>query len=85
MLNQYFQDLENSIKWAEFDQGTDILMLARDNMEKLIDFAEAYPSAQKQKILNDVDAMLPMEWVFWMEICRSEDLGLFSTEPKAIH
>lgn len=84
MLSQFVQDLENSIKWAQFDEGIEVLMLARDNMEKLVDYVATIEQSQQDQVLADIDKLLPMEWAFWMEVCRGEDVGLF-TESKVLH
>ena len=84
MLSEFVQNLENSIKWAQFDEGIEVLMLARDNMEKLVDYVATFDPLQQDKVLSDIDKLLPMEWAFWMEVCRSEDVGLFN-EAKVLH
>lgn len=73
MLNQYIEDLQNSIQWAHFDNNFDVLCLAKQKMDKLMKFVSTLSGDAQQRAHQQIDQVLPMEWPLWMEACRYQD------------
>lgn len=73
MLNHYLKELETSIHWARCGGDIDVLHLARDRMDQLLEFARTLPLPQQVQVHQTIDQVLPMEWPLWMEACRYED------------
>ena len=73
MLNNYIDNLQNSIQWAQYQDDIDILCLARDQMDQLAAYITTLPEAEQQQINQQIDHVLPMEWPLWMEACRYQD------------
>ncbi|MCP3908984.1 MAG: hypothetical protein GY712_13320 [Oceanicoccus sp.] len=73
MLNNYIDSLQSSIIWAQQQDDIDVLCLARDTMNQLMDFVTTLPTADQMQAHQDIEDVLPMEWPLWMEACRYED------------
>ncbi len=73
MLSTHMEDLQNCIQWAQYQQDVDVLCLARVRMQALEKCVGQLPAPEQQRAYRQIDAMLPMEWPFWMELCRYED------------
>ncbi len=73
MLNNYIDNLQSSIIWAQQQDDIDVLCLARDNMNQLMDFVTTLPAADQMQAHQHIEDVLPMEWPLWMEACRYED------------
>lgn len=76
MLNQYIESLESTIQWAQYQDDLDILCLARDRMDQLLDFVQTLPEPDQIKAQMTIDRVLPMEWPLWMEACRYEEAAV---------
>ena len=85
MLNNYIDNLQNSILWAQQQDDIDVLCLARDNMNQLMDFVTTLPEADQMQAHQHIDAVLPMEWPLWMEACRYEDSASVSDTEVTLH
>lgn len=73
MLNNYMDNLQNSIQWAQQQDDIDVLCLARDSMDQLLDFVGKLPLSDQMQAHEKLNNVLPMEWPLWMEACRYED------------
>ena len=73
MLNNYIDKLQSSISWAQQQDDIDVLCLARNSMEQLMDFVATLPAADQMQVHQDIEKVLPMEWPLWMEACRYQD------------
>lgn len=73
MLNQYIENLESTIQWAQYQDDLDILCLARERMDQLLDFVQTLPVSDQIRAQMTIDRVLPMEWPLWMEACRYEE------------
>ena len=73
MLNNYIDNLQSSIIWAQQQDDIDVLCLARDNMNQLMDFVTTLPAVDQMQAHQHIEDVLPMEWPLWMEACRYED------------
>ena len=73
MLNNYIDKLQQTIQWAQQQDDIDVLCLARDSMNRLLDFADGLPVTEQVQIHRHLDQLLPMEWPLWMEACRYQD------------
>lgn len=73
MLSHYIDNLESTIQWAQYQDDIDVLCLARDRMNQLLDFVRFLPERDQIKVQQTIDRVLPMEWPLWMEACRYED------------
>ncbi len=73
MLNDYINNLQSSIQWAQYQDDIDVLCLARDHMDQLTTFITTLPEAEQQQVNEHIDQVLPMEWPLWMEACRYQD------------
>ncbi|ARN73910.1 hypothetical protein [Oceanicoccus sagamiensis] len=85
MLNNYIDNLQSSIRWAQQQDDIDVLCLARDNMNQLMDFVTTLPAADQMQAHQDIDKVLPMEWPLWMEACRYEDSADSASETVTLH
>ncbi|WP_339338947.1 hypothetical protein [uncultured Oceanicoccus sp.] len=75
MLNNYMTNLHNSIIWAQQQDDIDVLCLARDTMNQLMDFVTTLPAADQMQAQQHIESVLPMEWPLWMEACRYKDVA----------
>ena len=73
MLSNYIDNLQSSILWAQQQDDIDVLCLARDNMNQLMDFVTNLSEDDQLQAHLHIDQVLPMEWPLWMEACRYED------------
>jgi hypothetical protein len=73
MLSNYIDNLQSSILWAQQQDDIDVLCLARDNMNQLMDFVTSLSKDDQLQAHQHIDQVLPMEWPLWMEACRYED------------
>lgn len=73
MLSHYIDNLENTIQWAHYQDDMDVLMLAREHMDRLLAFTQTLPVTEQLEVHRTLDRVLPMEWPLWMEALRYED------------
>ncbi len=73
MLCHYLDNLKNTIQWACMQDDIDILSLARDRHNQLLDYVQTLPTSEQQLAHQHIDGLLPMEWPLWMEACRYDD------------
>lgn len=85
MLNQYIDNLETSIQWAHYQDDRDVLMLAREHMDRLMAFAQTLPVPDQVEVHRTLDRVLPMEWPLWMEALRYEDDDRHSPCAGTLH
>lgn len=85
MLNHYIENLESTIQWAQFQDDIDVLCLARDHMNQLLDFVDTLPVPEQVKAQMSIDRVLPMEWPLWMEACRYEDQAPMAPREATLH
>ncbi len=85
MLHNYIANLQNSIIWAQHQDDIDVLCLARDNMNQLLDFVTTLPKTAQYQVHQQIDDVLPMEWPMWMEACRYEDFECGSAVGEVLH
>jgi hypothetical protein len=81
MLNNYMNNLQQSIRWAQQQDDIEVLCLARDNMNQLMDFANNLSINEQVQLHQHIDQLLPMEWPLWMEACRYQDSRASSSAP----
>lgn len=84
MLNNYMNNLQQSIRWAQQQDDIEVLCLARDNMNQLMDFANNLSINEQVQLHQHIDQLLPMEWPLWMEACRYQD-GRASSSAPTLH
>ena len=84
MLNNYMDNLQNSIQWAQQQDDIDVLCLARDNMDQLLEFVRKLPLSDQIQAHEKLDKVLPMEWPLWMEACRYED-NVAQLDTQTLH
>ena len=85
MLHNYMANLQNSIIWAQHQDDIDVLYLARDNMNQLLNFITTLPEALQHQAHQTIDNVLPMEWPMWMEACRYEDFESCVATSEVFH
>jgi hypothetical protein len=85
MLHNYIANLQNSIIWAQHQDDIDVLCLARDNMNQLLDFVTTLPETAQYQVHQHIDDVLPMEWPMWMEACRYEDFDCSAASGEVFH
>lgn len=85
MLHNYIASLQNSIIWAQHQDDIDVLYLARDNMNQLLNFITTLPEALQHQAHQTIDNVLPMEWPMWMEACRYEDFESCVATSEVFH
>jgi hypothetical protein len=85
MLHTYIANLQNSIIWAQHQDDIDVLYLARDNMNQLLNFITTLPEALQTQAHQTIDNVLPMEWPMWMEACRYEDFESCVATSEVFH
>jgi hypothetical protein len=85
MLASYFESLQTSIQWAQFEEDLDVLMLARENMDELVRQVNDIPQNLQQLAYRQIDELLPMEWPFWMEVCRNEEIDQVLPPLRVLH
>lgn len=85
MLSQYIDNLENTIQWARYEEDIDVLRLARDHMDRLLDYTRTLPVAEQMHVHQQLDQVLPMEWPLWMEACRYEDEIVADGQGVTLH
>lgn len=85
MLHNYIANLQNSIIWAQHQDDIDVLCLAKDNMDQLLDFVTTLPETAQYQIHQQIDDVLPMEWPMWMEACRYEDFEICVAAAETFH
>ena len=85
MLHNYIENLQNSIIWAQHQDDIDVLYLARDNMNQLLNFITTLPEALQHQAHQTIDNVLPMEWPMWMEACRYEDFESCVATSEVFH
>jgi len=85
MLHTYIANLQNSIIWAQHQDDIDVLYLARDNMNQLLNFITTLPEALQHRAHQTIDNVLPMEWPMWMEACRYEDFESCVATSEVFH
>jgi len=73
MLATYMENLQGCIQWAQFQEDSDVLCLARQRMQELERFVSQLPAPEQQTAYQQIDLILPMEWPLWMENCRYQD------------
>lgn len=81
MLDNYIDDLQDSIDWAHERDDIEILHLARYRMDQLLSAINTLPVIKRASFQAEVDKVLPMEWPLWMEACRYND-GDETTEKQ---
>ncbi len=84
MLGNYINNLQNSILWAQQQDDIDVLCLARNNMDELLNFVNTLPATAQLQAHEHIDQVLPMEWPLWMEACRYED-GNRQSQQQTLH
>lgn len=85
MLGNYIDNLQSSIQWALCQDDIDVLCLARDHMDQLLNFVTSLPEAEQQQAYCHIDSVLPMEWPLWMEACRYQDGAATPDQPIVLH
>jgi hypothetical protein len=84
MLNHFIGKLQQTIQWAQQQDDIEVLCLARESMNQLLDFADGLPATEQVQIHQHLDRLLPMEWPLWMEACRYQD-GTVSSASPTLH
>ena len=85
MLSHYIENLESTIQWAQYQDDYDVLCLARDRMDQLLDFVQTLPQREQLKAHMTIDRVLPMEWPLWMEACRYQDAEAVASQSVTFH
>jgi hypothetical protein len=85
MLKDYIQNLEHSIVWAQHEDDFDVLCLAKQNMDQLMDFVSELSVDDQQRAHRRINQVLPMEWPLWMEACRYGDFEMREMAGTTYH
>ena len=83
MINQYIENLESSIQWAQLEDDLNVLCMARDQMDQLMSAMSGLSLVEQEKAQQHIDTILPMEWPLWMEACRYQDGMTFAEQEGA--
>ena len=83
MLGNELNKLQATIQWAQYQADIDVLQLAREHHDHLLNRVSTLPAAQQGQAYQAIDSLLPMEWPLWMEAIRYADNGC--TQPMTLH
>lgn len=73
MLNVYLQNLSASIQSLLWQEDPDILDLAKGRLDQAMDYIRELPVNEQWAAMQQIDAVLPMEWPLWVESTRSDE------------
>ena len=82
MLADCFENLQHSIRWAMFDLDIDVLQFAQQQLQQAEARIVSLPRTEQQQAWQQLDALLPMEWPLWMELCREQ---VTAEQPRVLH